>query len=138
MEVLATLPSDVRSVGEARRFTDTALNEWGCDQIADTAVLLVSELASNAILHARSDIRIFLSRELDQLKVKVCDRSPVIPRPRRFGVESATGRGLALVEQLSVDWGVQREAGGKCVWFTLSVDGVEPSFEFDLDAVEPL
>jgi len=138
VEVLTTLPSDVRSVGEARRFIDTALNEWGCDRVVDTAVLLVSELASNAVLHARSDIRILLRREHDQVKVKVCDRSPVIPRPRRFGVESATGRGLALVEQLSADWGVQREAGGKCVWFTLSVDGAEPSFEFDLDAVEPL
>lgn len=138
MEVLTTLPSDVRSVGEARRFTDAALNEWGCDRIADTAVLLVSELASNAVLHARSDIRIFLIREFDELKVKVCDRSPVVPRPRRFGVESATGRGLALVEQLSAEWGVQREAGGKCVWFTLSVNGEESSFEFDLDAVESL
>jgi len=138
VEVLTTLPSDVRSVREARRFADAALNDWGCDQIAATAVLLVSELASNAVLHARSDIRIFLIREFDELKVKVCDRSPVIPRPRRFGVESATGRGLVLVEQLSADWGVQRDADGKCVWFTLSVDAAEPSFAFDLDAVEPL
>ena len=113
------LPPTPDSVPLARRFVRQQLRETECD--VDTVVLLVSEVVTNAVLHARSDIRVSLEVRGDTARVEVADSSPAPPRLHRFHVESATGRGLRLLDQLALGWGVQSapadDGTGKVVWF---------------------
>jgi anti-sigma regulatory factor (Ser/Thr protein kinase) len=87
------------------------------------AVLLVSELVTNALLHARSAPTVEVTRDDHRFRIAVCDDSPVAPRRRQYATDAATGRGIALVEELSTDWGSERVGDGKRVWFELPIDG---------------
>lgn len=113
------LPPTTDSVPLARRFVRQQLRDSECD--VDTVVLLVSEVVTNAVLHARSDIRVSLEVRSDTARVEVVDSSPAPPRLHRFHIESATGRGLRLLDQLSMAWGVEPaltdDGTGKVVWF---------------------
>jgi anti-sigma regulatory factor (Ser/Thr protein kinase) len=113
------LPPTTDSVPLARRFVRQQLRDSECD--VDTVVLLVSEVVTNAVLHARSDIRVSLEVRGDTARVEVVDSSPAPPRLHRFHIESATGRGLRLLDQLSMGWGVEPaltdDGSGKVVWF---------------------
>ena len=73
------------------------------------AALLVTELVTNAVLHARTAIVLIVDVGPGRVFLRVRDGSDAIPAPRRYGVEAATGRGLALVEQLATAWGVDPE-----------------------------
>ncbi len=111
-------PDQVRA---ARRFVDGALSEVGIG--SPDVALLVSELATNAVLHARTCFAVEISAEEsgEHLRVGVTDldsRAPVAgdPDPTASG-----GRGMALVRALADTWGVQRHAdAGKTVWFELT------------------
>ncbi len=115
------LPPTTDSVPMARRFVRQQLRDSECD--VDTVILLVSEVVTNAVLHARSDIRVSVEVRGDIARVEVADSSPASPRLHRFHVESATGRGLRLVDQLATGWGVEAapsgdgSGNGKVVWF---------------------
>lgn len=111
------LPPTTDSVPVARRYARDALQQSAAD--VDTVVLLVSELVTNAVLHARSDLFLSVIDRGALARVEVRDSSPVPPRLHRFAVESATGRGLRLLDQLSLRWGAERTADdqGKVVWF---------------------
>ena len=111
------LPASTESVSVARRFTRTELEHSSCD--VDTVVLLVSEVVTNAVLHARTPMIISVHDGGDVARVEVSDASPMQPRVHGFAVDSATGRGLRLLDRLSLRWGTdQRMAGpGKVVWF---------------------
>ena len=119
----------------------TTLADWDCAAVEDTVILLVSELVTNAVLHARSRLTICIDRNGDELRVGVSDSSAVIPRPRRYSSDAATGRGLGLVELMSATWGATPNDAGKEIWFTISTRAAaaEPSWaEFDLDSVDAL
>lgn len=104
------------SVPMARRFARTALGETSAD--LDTVLLLVSEIVTNAVLHARSPIRLVVDDRGGVARVEVHDQSPVPPRMHHFRLASSTGRGMRLLEQLSLTWGVRDASGpGKVVWF---------------------
>lgn len=107
------------SAGLARRFVARTLAGWGRDDVSDDVTLLVSELVTNAVLHARSDLLLVVVSERGRLRVEVQDASPAAPVPRAAAADAMTGRGMALVENLSAEWGVRRTSGGKGVWFTL-------------------
>lgn len=114
---LAGIPASVPS---ARRFVSVTLRSWGLEELADTAQLVVSELASNAVLHARSDFTVVLSLRADgTLRLEVLDRSPRRPAQRRHSSGAATGRGLSIVENLALEWGVDERPDGKAVWVQL-------------------
>jgi anti-sigma regulatory factor (Ser/Thr protein kinase) len=117
------LPPDAESVPAARRFARDQLRASSCD--SETATLLVSEVVTNAVLHGRSDVLLVVEDRGDIAYVSVSDLSPMPPRVHNFAVESATGRGLRLVDQLAQRWGVDRMASGngKVVWFEVG----EPS-----------
>ncbi|QYG92183.1 ATP-binding protein [Iamia sp. SCSIO 61187] len=114
------LEAEPRSVGRARRFCAATLHGWGVrGPVVETCVLLVSELATNAVLHARTDFTVSIERE-PRLRIEVCDGDPRLPHTRDFGPEAASGRGLHLVEALAVSSGtVTHPTGGKSVWFEL-------------------
>ena len=87
---------------------------------SDTALLLVSELVSNAILHARSTIRLTATSEASHLRVEVTDESARLPLARYYSPDATTGRGLHLVDRLADSWGFDTLGpAGKTVWFEL-------------------
>ena len=107
------------SAAAARRFVAETLGGWGCDVLVDTGRLLVSELVTNAILHARTTMTLVVRLRRTGVRVEVHDASPGAPVLRDYGDDAMTGRGLALVDELAESWGVERHADGKAVWFEL-------------------
>ena len=115
-------PSSVR---QARRYVSAELTALGFDDASSTAELLVSELVTNAILHARSPLQVTVESRGELVRVAVADDSPRTPQRRRHSVDSGTGRGLLLVERMATRWGVDAAPAGKVVWFELSNEPVE-------------
>ena len=114
-----SFPPDPSSARACRRFLLDALDEWDADEFADDAVLLMSELVTNAVLHARTEIEVRLMLDADVLRVEVGDNDPRLPTVRRYSVLSGTGRGLALVAGTAKQWDVEPLPSGKRIWFEL-------------------
>lgn len=89
------------------------------DDLIETAVLLVSEVVTNALLHAGTPIDVAAFLDDDGLRVEVGDGSLHLPVRRRYATMAGTGRGLLMLEQMVDDWGVARHRSGKTVWFRL-------------------
>jgi anti-sigma regulatory factor (Ser/Thr protein kinase) len=130
------LPPEPESVGIARRMLRDQLIDWRIDGLEFAASQALTELATNAVIHARTDFTVTVEWSEDVLRVCVHDRSPKLPVQRTYALDATTGRGLALVARLCRSWGVERDGTGKQVWFEVSAgagvgdDDVEP----DLDA----
>lgn len=117
------LDADARSVGRARRFCASQLGDWGAaPDLIDTCLLLVSELATNAVLHARTPFTVTISRPKD-LRVEVADADPTLPQVREYSIDAASGRGLQLISSMAKDYGAGSVDGGKAVWFVLPWTG---------------
>ena len=118
------LPAHPSSVGLARRLVRGAAAASGTTlpgDLLEDAELLISELVSNAILHAGTPVDVAISIETPtSLLVSVGDGSRRAPARRHYGTIAATGRGLRLLEHMSDDWGVSPRPHGKTVWFRLS------------------
>ncbi len=114
-----TLSGDTDSVPAARRFLADELRGRVEEDVLDTASLLVSEVVTNSVLHARTETSVQLSWNGSGVVVEVSDHSPLRPGRRPHSAESITGRGLDLVEGLADDYGLILRAVGKTVWFTL-------------------
>ncbi|WP_343070582.1 ATP-binding protein [Streptomyces bathyalis] len=113
-----TLPRVPESVAKARRLVSSSLRVWHLEGAEDTARLVVSELVTNTVAHTRLDcVRVTISRVDEHLvRVAVTDRSQNMPEGREAGLDDESGRGLALVDALSTDWGVDPLRWGKRVW----------------------
>lgn len=109
------LPPSTESVPVARQFAREQLRHSQSD--VETVVLLVSEVVTNAVLHARSEVVLLIQQRQDVTRIEVSDASPVPPRLHNFTAESATGRGLRLLDQLALRWGADSSGTGKVVWF---------------------
>jgi anti-anti-sigma factor len=111
----------------ARGYVLGTLQDWRLalpdTTLAERAVLLANELVTNAVVHARTGLRLRLELRGDRLHIAVHDGSPRLLRPVRPASSAARGRGLWLVEQLASSWGVQAHPdGGKVVWCTLELE----------------
>jgi len=115
----AKLDALPQSAASARRFVDETLQRWECGELFDVVGLLTSELVTNAILHAQSEIELSVSMTPDVIRIDVADHSADLPNPRVAAEEDTSGRGLGLVEALATSWGVDERPGGKSVWFEL-------------------
>ncbi|MCU1586859.1 MAG: serine phosphatase RsbU, regulator of sigma subunit [Frankiales bacterium] len=125
MSAELVLPPDVTSVGVSRRFVRSTLAEWHLDGLADTAVLLTSEVVTNSVLHARTEILLSIDRTAEGcVTISVHDGSPHQPRARSHSVDATTGRGMELLERLSQEWHIDNQADGKTLVFT--VGGADP------------
>ncbi|WP_183092530.1 ATP-binding protein [Nocardioides stalactiti] len=146
-----TLTTGPRGVQEARRWAVRICGDIGRDDIAECAELGVSELVTNAVLHADPPIRLQLRGTPEHPRIEVSDASVVPPQPGsvaggidldafdldafdsassdEFDITALTGfgRGLDIVSRASVAWGAVIEDDGKTVWF-------EPATEFSDDA----
>jgi anti-sigma regulatory factor (Ser/Thr protein kinase) len=115
------LPPAAASVRDGRRFVTGVLDTWGMHELCETAALLTSELLTNSVLYARTDIILTLSRHEDGVEIVVRDGSRSAPRRRRHPPDATTGRGLELLERLASSWEVSLDDDGKSVRFV--VDG---------------
>lgn len=109
------------SASEARSLVRIALYAWALDDLTDTAALITSELATNAIRHTASrTMRVTITRlEPELIRIGVVDKSKKFPVPCKPDDEDTQGRGLAVVELLAHRWGVDPLPWGKRVWAEL-------------------
>jgi two-component sensor histidine kinase len=111
------------SSGAARRFVEEMLAGHDDDAKA-TAVLLTSELVTNALLHGRFPCSVTVAWGDDTIRVEVADRSDALPAPVEAPEDADAGRGLIVVEALAKRWGAHpRSHGGKVVWFEVPARG---------------
>jgi anti-sigma regulatory factor (Ser/Thr protein kinase) len=113
-----SFPASPASAGAARRFAAATLSSWRRTELVDDVRSAVSELATNAALHAATDFTVTLTLTGATLRMSVTDGSQRDPRmPRRDDPQSTTGRGLRMISNLASGWGVEPVAtGGKTVW----------------------
>lgn len=121
------------SVPQARQWLRGRLRAWELDQLVPDAALLVTELVTNAIVYAHSQVHVTAAVADGMLEVAVSDHEPRRSMPYSHETLSISplddvstlsegGRGLGLVDAISDRWGVSTLEGGKQVWFRLSVD----------------
>ncbi|MFE9459436.1 ATP-binding protein [Streptomyces californicus] len=125
-EPTRTFPVTEESVRAARKSVRWVMRGWRIgDEVSDTAELLVSELVTNAVLHATGSpfFRVRCERSAQTVTVTVIDHGDGVPVVRHGSLDATSGRGLLLVEALADDWGVRELPHGKAIHFTLSVPG---------------
>jgi len=115
----ASFPAGSDAPRRARAFIRDA-TDLDPDDLA-TVELLVSEIATNAVLHARSAFRVVVHRSTRRLHVEIFDDSPEPPTVKAHSVEAPTGRGMRIVDALATRWGVHQDGTGKSVWFELDL-----------------
>ncbi|GLX02402.1 ATP-binding protein [Microtetraspora sp. NBRC 16547] len=120
------IPPTGRCLASARRFVRDVAADWeAAEDVPEVAELLASELVTNALTHgaqgvsAASGIHIVVTREQELIAVDVYDSSSALPRLCRARHLDIRGRGLAIVETFSRDWGWRITPCGKSVWFQL-------------------
>lgn len=113
-------PSDVAVVRDVRRFVSAQCARRGLAEREMDAAAAVSELAANAVMHARTEFDVRVRDVVGGVRVEVHDGSPILPLPGALGEDAMSGRGLRLVERLSDRWGADPVPGnGKILWFEL-------------------
>jgi anti-sigma regulatory factor (Ser/Thr protein kinase) len=134
-----TLPPETASVSAARRYVESTLERWGLHEAGWSCTQLISELATNAVIHARTEFTVELSCRGSLLRVAVRDGAARSPGVRHYAADSTTGRGLRLIESMADAWGVQPDSRGKTVWFEIdtsrraSVTSWDDGADVDLD-----
>lgn len=121
LRAMQSFEPEPSQVAVARRFARSALEEWGL--VAEDIPLLVSELATNAVLHARSDFQIRIVANEDRVRVEVTDHNTRLPSFSVVPDDAYSGRGLMLVQASAAAWGVEAHSDqGKTIWFELHCD----------------
>lgn len=116
------VPAVPMAVADVRRYVVDACIASGWAGSAETVAVLVSEIATNAVLHADGHkLRVRVLEVGLRLRIEVRDGSPKLPIPRRAPSHAENGRGLALVDALATRWGVEAQLDGKTTWFEIEV-----------------
>ena len=126
---VTTLPAQDRSPGAARRVVQQALVDAGLEVMLDDALLLVTELVTNAVVHAGTDVELHVDIGAGRARIEVVDHGAGALPVLRIDPDEARegGRGIFLLDALAQEWGTRHFAGGKSVWFVLGVtDRVAP------------
>jgi hypothetical protein len=105
--------------GASRRFVADTIATWGDKRLAEDAALVVTELVTNAVVHARSDFTVTLSSSPLAFRISVRDFSPAHPAPGEAPFAATSGRGLGLISAVSTCWDVEPTGDGKVVWAEL-------------------
>jgi anti-sigma regulatory factor (Ser/Thr protein kinase) len=122
------------SPSAARRWLADQLVGYPESMVADAA-LLVSEVVTNAVLHAGTTIEIAVHAR-EGVRVEVADGSTVVPNAKGYVAEASTGRGLMLLEAMAAAWGVEVRPSSKVVWFDVAApigSGIAEGDAPDLD-----
>lgn len=117
---------DPIAVRDAREFALGALGDGAAvasdPELVERVLLVVSELATNAVLHARTPFVVRMSGGDGSIRVEVFDTSDGRPQPGDMDPSAVTGRGLGIVDALASTWGVEPAEGGKWVWAELAAE----------------
>ncbi len=125
-----SLPGVPASASHARRVVHDALAAAGRTEWADAATLACTEVVSNVVLHAHTDLELTVEVFDDAVRVGVRDYSPALPVQRDYSQQAMTGRGMALVAALASEHGISDVGpNGKLVWFTVTGEAAEQSDE---------
>jgi anti-sigma regulatory factor (Ser/Thr protein kinase) len=120
-----SLPQTSASPAQARRQVTRFAEENDVLGRASVALLVLSELVTNAVLHGREPIHVCVRRHPDALLIEVSDgdshTSHIAPQTRREP-DQAGGRGLQIVNSLARDWGIRSSDDGKTVWAEVGFD----------------
>jgi CheY-like chemotaxis protein/anti-sigma regulatory factor (Ser/Thr protein kinase) len=116
------LGATASSVRDARSTIRRLIEGWGMPALAETGELCTSELATNAVVHARSPVLLTAERTETGIRVEVQDEVPGGVEAGSLDGVGETGRGLAIVDAMASTWGVDQHDGGKTVWFELRDD----------------
>jgi len=124
----ASFEPDLASAGAARRLLQDALEAADRLRWVDAGALALSEVVTNAALHAHTPFDVVIEVRTERLRVEVRDANPALPQQRRYDMRATTGRGLALVAAVTRECGVHSFGShGKVVWFSLGDDAAEES-----------
>ena len=115
--VAETVPT---SVARIRRFVSDAAQAVAPAVESDVVALLVSEVATNALVHGDGEVRVRVLPTAEGVRVEVHDDSPRLPSMRAATMLDEGGRGVALVDALSSSWGAAPDGDGKTVWFEVA------------------
>ncbi|MEU8887182.1 SpoIIE family protein phosphatase [Streptomyces sp. NPDC048442] len=120
-------------IAGTRRQLRELLHDWADEDQVDSAVLMVSEMVTNVLVHTDGDA-LLTARATGivgtrRLRVEVTDASDELPHKRRPGEMASSGRGLLLMEMLAHKWGVDPRGEGKSIWFELYEDAPPVSYE---------
>ncbi len=119
-EIVADFPAERDSPGHARRLVVRKLRQWGHDDpLVEDAALVLSELATNAVVHAGSPFSVVVRVKDSVLHVAVRDATPLAATASDNGLVPRTGHGLGLIDVLATRWGVEAIPDGKTVWAEL-------------------
>jgi anti-sigma regulatory factor (Ser/Thr protein kinase) len=121
--MLTVSQSEPRQIREARHEIRALLHDWPVSDHVDAAMLLVSELVTNVLVHTDEDA-VLTARLLGmpggrRLRIDVTDRNDDMPHRRTPGEMASSGRGLLLIETMADSWGVEPRGDGKTIWFEL-------------------
>lgn len=126
------LPPQLDAAARSRTFVRAALLAWGLEDLLDPVLLLTSEIVSNALLHAGTDMAVRVQRDGSGVRVDVADGSGVPPVRRRTSMSATTGRGVQLLDSLADEWGWVPSLHGKSVWFqVLSANAWVAAFDVE-------
>jgi anti-sigma regulatory factor (Ser/Thr protein kinase) len=116
--------ADRAALARARELLVDALRSLGHDgELLDNARLVVTELAANAVVHARSPFSVSIRDEGSTVRILVSDQSPIAPALREPSSTLTSGRGMRLIAALATRWGVDFTPDGKVVWAELPAHG---------------
>ncbi len=123
MAVLVLAP-DPAAVGLARRFVAATCSAASTTtDLRDAAVLLASEVVTNAFIHGRSETRIAVRAYPERVRVEVADDNSRHPQRVVQDPEALDGRGMTIIDLVATDWGVRDDPYGKTVWFEIAEAG---------------
>ena len=113
---MVTLPPLPASASRARRVVEERLAALGRPDLLDDVSVVVTELVTNAVMHARTPIELSVEASGAGVRVEVTDGSRTVPRWTPAAMSATSGRGLILVERTAREWGVEPHGSGKTVW----------------------
>ncbi|GAA4911780.1 SpoIIE family protein phosphatase [Streptomyces coeruleoprunus] len=126
---MSVAQAEPERIAAARQRLRELLHDWADEDQVDAAVLMVSEMVTNVLVHTDGDALLVAEASGDhgtrRLRVEVADASDELPHRRRPGEMASSGRGLVLMELLAHAWGVDPRGEGKTIWFELYEDGAE-------------
>lgn len=122
-----TLDSDPRNVGRARSVLREALTRSGAEHLVDSASVVLSEVVTNAFVHAGGRVRVDVAATSDWVRVEVQDGSSSVPARRNYASTAGTGRGVPLMDSMADRWGIAERPVGKAVWFEVGDGGPSSS-----------
>jgi anti-sigma regulatory factor (Ser/Thr protein kinase) len=119
-DLTMVFPAAADTPWAARHFVIDTLRAWGADpRLVDDAALVVTELTTNAMVHAASASKVRITARPDAICIAVEDAAAILPIQRSLAALASSGRGLAMVAALSQQWGADRLEDGKVVWAEL-------------------